>query len=190
MLFRQGAPGYVPPANVSVLKVTMLRSSVLAFLLIVSGATQACTCSVAPLDAEIARSAKSVIVFRIMSAKVSREQVHDAPASDIVGRVKIVDQLRGRKSAIREIRFSTGSCCGSRLDVGSYFVAFISNDGSRFTANIGNVVEVGKEYPTVQTRTTILDFLDGRKTFEESFSRELRDRSEQSPVLAPCPRNS
>ncbi|MDQ1922524.1 hypothetical protein, partial [Massilia pseudoviolaceinigra] len=48
------------------------------------------------------------------------------------------------------------------------------------------------EYTFSQTQTgdRIRSVLDGKEKLEDIFSRDFQDRTEQSPVLPPCPRET
>ncbi|MDM5178557.1 hypothetical protein PO883_15265 [Massilia sp. DJPM01] len=149
----------------------MIKSVLLAWTLTFSFTAQACTCGFAPLNTEATRHAKNVFIFRLSQAKVNLISGNKRSGAEIIGRIKIIDRLRGVKKLPEQIRFSTDSCCGTRLDVGSYFVAFISDAGSQFVAHKGNVMEVGREYALSRTKTRekILSVLDGKEKLEDFF---------------------
>lgn len=168
----------------------MIKSALLAWILTFSCAAQACTCAFAPLDTESARNAKDVFIFRLTQAKVKLNSDDERTGTEIIGQIKTIERLRGAKKLPEKIKFATGACCGTRLDVGEYFVAFVSDVGSQFVANSGNVMEVGGKYRLSDTRERILAVLDGKERLEDVFSRADRDRTEQSPVLPPCPRKA
>ncbi|MDQ1925148.1 hypothetical protein, partial [Massilia pseudoviolaceinigra] len=119
---------------------SMIKSALLAWILTFSCAAQACTCAFAPLDTESARDAKDVFIFRLTQAKVKHISGDERRGTEIIGQIKIIDRLRGVKKLSDQIKFYTDTCCGTRLDVGSYFVAFVSDAGSQFVAHNGNVV--------------------------------------------------
>jgi len=149
-------------------------------------AAYACTCAEKSIDTGAIVKAKSVFVFRLVQAQIKAGH-SNAYNTTIFGKIKIVDQIRGVRR-FKEVEFSTAACCGSRLDVGGYFVAAVSEMGPRFFANSGNVMEVGKEYPLSETRGKIQAVIKGKENFEAVFSRGFRDRTEQFPVLPPCPK--
>jgi hypothetical protein len=165
----------------------MFKFILFAISLTFSCVVHACTCSFVPINSEATRAAKNVFIFRLIQAKVNLINGHVGSTPEIIGQIEVIDRLRGDEKRVKEIKFSTSSCCGSRFDVGSYFVAFVSEVGPRFVANNGNVVEIGREYPLPQTRANLLAVLDGEKRFEDVFSREFRDRTEQFPIQPPCP---
>jgi len=143
----------------------------------------ACTCTGLPLSTETVQQAKHIFMFQLVSAKARTEQNKEL---SIVGAVKTFDRLRGNGKLPTEVRFSTSKCCGTRLDVGGYFVAFLPNVGKTFTADNNNVIEIGKEYPISESLELIQNILEGSKTLEENFSREYLDRIEQFPIQPPC----
>lgn len=153
-----------------------------------SSAAQACTCSVSPPTTYSLRSAKDIFIFRLVSAGLSAEKASDSSDYEIVGKIEVVDRLRGARLKFKEVRFSTNRCCGIRLDVGAYFVAFFDAKGINFFGNIGNIIEIGQGDSLETARSTILAVLEGSKNLEDAFPRSQLDRIEQSPVLPPCPR--
>lgn len=92
-----------------------------ALFTIFSSAVQACTCSVSPPTTNSLRSANEVFIFRLLDAKLAAKKPHGAN-QEIVGNIKIVERLRGTSGRLSQIRFFTGKCCGTRLDVGAYFL--------------------------------------------------------------------
>jgi len=166
----------------------MLRAVLLACGLVFSSVAQACQCAYQPLDTDAARGAKNIFIFRLVQAEVMPSASSEGHAARVLGRIDIVGHLRGNTASFKEIEYSTDHCCGSRFDVGSYFVAFVSKAGPRLVANNGNVMELGQQRVTPQTRAEILTILKGEKTLEDVFSRAELERTEQSPVMPPCPR--
>jgi len=147
----------------------------------------ACTCGFLFLDTAAARSAQQVFVFRLVSAEISGGTRNGADYNEIIGRIEIVSQLRGSSEHVGELSFSTQRCCGTRLDVGGYFVAFLPQTGKRFAANNGNVVEIDR-FDLQDTQVKVNALLAGKTRFEDVFSKEATDRTEQEPVPPPpCP---
>ncbi len=151
----------------------------------------ACTCSFMPLSDESIRSAPNIIVFRIMSAKIVNPNETNLLLDKVEAKIKVVDRIRGKKHTYRNIYFSTSSCCGSRLDVGRYYVAFISETGPSFFANNGNIIDIGERYypnsvGDIDVRAKISKILSKEEKFENIFPRHVLDRVEQTPILPPC----
>lgn len=164
----------------------MIRRILLLCALGFCSASEACECDFPPLDTAAARNAREIFVFRLLSAEVRDDKDYDRGGNRIVGRIKVITRLRGTARQIREVHFSTSDCCGTRLDVGDYFVAFLPSMNGKFTTNSGNVLSVGREYPLAQTHDKLSAILAGKTRLEDVFSRAYRDRIEQWPVLPPC----
>lgn len=148
---------------------------------------EACTCGYLSLDTTAVRNAQQIFVFRVVSAQIEEGVRDDVPHDEIVARIKIISQLRGESKHVSELSFSTQRCCGSRLDVGGYFVAFLPATGKRFAANNGNVVEIDP-FDLQNKQGKINAVLAGKLRFEDVFSRGDTDRTEQEPVPPPpCP---
>jgi len=160
----------------------MFRYILLLYIFIFPHQAKSCTCEDSPLTTETARQAQHIFIFQLLSAKVGTDRDKELT---IVGIVKNLDRLRGVGKPPKEIRFSTNKCCGTRLDVGGYFAAFLPNIGESFIAN-NHVIEIGKEYTVKQSVELIRTILEGHKTLEDAFSREYLDRTEQFPAQPPC----
>jgi hypothetical protein len=166
---------------------SLVKGTLFLLVAMYCSVVEACTCDFLYLDTAAVRSAQQVFVFRLVSARVE-EHTRDGVAHDeIIARIKIVAQIRGVSEHVSELSFSTQRCCGTRLDVGGYFVAFLPQTGNRFAANNGNVVEVDP-FDLTNAQAKINAVLAGKKRFEDVFSREATDRTEQEPVPPPpCP---
>ena len=149
----------------------------------------ACTCPFVPLNTESARDAKQVFVFRLVDAALQREGSEQEVTTIVVGTIEVVADLRGTTNAKRII-YSTLWCCGTRLDVGKYYAAFISDNSEQFDAHSGNLLELGGYYaPGSNAGTKLRAVVAGQETLEKAFSEEKRDRTEQIPrPPPPCPR--
>lgn len=168
----------------------MLKVLTLVLAFAFSSAVGACTCSFMPASTESLRGAGDVFMFRLVEASVAIDRHGKAARGEIVGKVELVERIRGTRESVREMRFSLGQCCGSRFDVGSYFVAFVNIDGETFVAHSGNVVEIGNDVSLQGARDNIASLLKGDKRLEEAFPRWQLERTEQSLVPLPCPRKS
>ncbi|SHH12119.1 hypothetical protein [Massilia sp. CF038] len=164
----------------------MYKFILLAWAISFSQDIFACSCDVTPLDTVAVRSAPQIVIFRLVSARVAASRDGTGARNDVIGTVQPVESLRGRKSAMREVQFSTEPCCGLRLDVGAYFAAFPDQNQSRFFANNGNLIELGHAAAFQDGRDRLIKVLEGRQTLNSVFGRSVRDRTEQSPVLPPC----
>ena len=156
----------------------------LAVGLLLAGAANACSCAFAPLGNEEARAAKNVFVFRLMEAHV--EQPTSSESSNFVtGTITVMARVRGTTKA-REIRFSTFYCCGSRLEVGKYYVAFLSSDTTSFDGNASNLLPLWQGFG--QREADDLEaVLRGKKNLEDSFAYGLQEINQIRPPPPPCP---
>lgn len=168
----------------------MVKGILLLLIAVCCNMAEACTCGFLSLDTAAVRSAQQIFVFRIVSAEV-KDGMRDGVRHDkIIARIKIVSQIRGISKHVSELSFSTQRCCGTRLDVGGYFVAFLPATGERFAANNGNVVEIDP-FDLQNKQAKINAVLAGKMGFEDVFSRGETERTEQEPVHPPpCPLSS
>lgn len=165
----------------------MVKGILLLLIAVCCNMAEACTCGYLSLDTTAVRSAQQIFVFRVVSAQIEEDVRDGVPHDEIVARIKIISQLRGVSKHVSELSFSTQRCCGSRLDVGGYFVAFLPATGKRFAANNGNVVEIDP-FDLQNKQAKINAVLAGKLRFEDVFSRGDTDRTEQEPVPPPpCP---
>lgn len=152
-----------------------------------AGTAQACSCAPELLDFAGVLRAKNVFIFHLVSARALPDRAGDVSGPQIEGTIEVVDWLRGQ-GKYRKMRFSTGRCCGSRFDVGTYFVGFVSERGPAFRAHFGNVVEIGTHHDVQEARKDIAAVLSGQRQLDDVFPRSVRERTEQSVVPLPCPR--
>lgn len=164
----------------------MVKGIFLLLIAMYCNMANACTCGYFSLDTAAVRNAQQVFIFRLVSAEIEERTRTAIGYNEIIGRVEIVSQLRGVSNHVSELSFSTRRCCGTRLDVGGYFVAFLPTTGNRFEANNGNVVEI-VPFDLQDTQAKINAVLAGKRRFEDVFSRDATDRTEQEPLIPPCP---
>lgn len=165
----------------------MVKGIFLLLIAVYCNMANACKCGFLYLDTPAARSTQQIFIFRLVSAQVSASPPDRLGHSEVIARIKIVSQLRGVSNHVSELSFSTQRCCGTRLDVGGYFVAFLPPTGTRFAANNGNVVEIDP-FDLENKQAKINAVLAGKLRFEDVFSRGDIDRTEQELVPAPpCP---
>ena len=150
-------------------------------LLALSGAAYACQCAYPPLDTESVRGAKNVFIFRLLSSELVSKGSDQPLSTTVVGKIEVVDIIRGSAKA-KAIRYSTYQCCGTRLDVGKYYAAFVSEVGPQLYGHSGNLLEVGEMYyPKQGSRAKIQAVLSGKRSLEKEFSEYALDRTQQVP---------
>ncbi|MGJ7902330.1 hypothetical protein [Lysobacter sp. 1R34A] len=169
----------------------MRKIVVFVIAMLASTAAAACECTRPPLDTVSARRAKHVFVFRLLSSELQTEGSSDPWTTRVIGKIRIVDTLRGTAST-RTIRYSTQQCCGVRLDVGKYYAAFASSAAPQLSGDLGTLLELGDVYgPASGDRARIESVLAGKNSLEKAFSEYTLDRLHQVPrPPAPCPSGS
>jgi hypothetical protein len=166
----------------------MFKFFFLIFSLAMLSPAHACTCSFSQPAGDSLRHAKNVFIFQLTEAKLSSTDTQTGMGPAVTGSIKVVQQLQGHSRNIKQMVFSTSRCCGARFDVGGLFVAFVNSQGHRFEGSSGNVIEIEPGLAVPDAAAAIRAFLRNEKTLEEIFPRMVRDRTEQSPVAPPCPR--
>jgi hypothetical protein len=151
--------------------------------LLLGGAAFACQCSFVPLGTKEAQAATNVFVFRLMDARVV-PGVKDAPNTSVVGTIKVVAHIRGRTRA-QQIRYSTFYCCGSRLEIGKYYIAFLSSDAPKFDANASNVLPLWQDFGRREA-DNLEAVLRGKKQLEDVFPYGLDEIHQVRPPPPPC----
>jgi hypothetical protein len=145
----------------------MTRTLVLLVGLLLGSTAHACQCSFIPLDSKQAQSARNVFVFRLVNARIDKDTTGELDDS-VTGTIKVLARVRGRTDA-QEIRYSTSWCCGSRLEVGKYYIAFLSIDEPRFDANASNVLPLWQEFGREEA-VKLESVLRGKSRLEEAFT--------------------
>jgi hypothetical protein len=169
-----------------------MRSVVAVLLLALApSAALSCECSYAPISDATVRSAKSVFVFQLVAAEVRfGEEV--APASQaITAKLRFIENLRGGETSQTTMNYSTFWCCGSRLDIGHFYAAFLSESGAPFYGHPGNLLHLGEFYePESSEGARLKSVVSGERALEEVYGRFADERQNQVPrPPPPCPRN-
>ena len=160
--------------------------SVLAIASLDAGA---CECSYLLLKNRTVIEAKHIFIFRLLGAKAMAGEADDPTANRVTAQVKIVKQLRGR-GEYSSMEYDTFRCCGTRLDVGHFYVAFLNDTDSPFVGNPGNLIEVS-ESAAEDVSGELYDVVSGKRTVESvygEFPSERLFQVQRPPV--PCPRSS
>jgi hypothetical protein len=139
----------------------------------------ACECIFSDLDSDSARAAGTVFVFRLVSAELRDKEANDKGAKEVVGTIRVVDNLRSSTKANAMVYY-TSWCCGTRVDIGKFYVAFLKKDAREFQAHSGSILELGETY-SAQDRENLLTILNGKRKLEDIFSELQRERIHQVP---------
>ena len=168
-----------------------MKTLVAAVFLLASCCVSACQCGFSLLGNDEAKSATEIFVFRLVSATADANDSDPISGGKVSATIQIVDVLRGNPHFNR-MRYSTSLCCGSRIDVGQYFVAFTSDSGMEFSANTGNLMNFGEQYASSAPNAQRLRAVEsGRQTLEEAFGKFPNERMFTVPRPPdPCPHES
>ena len=129
--------------------------------------------------------ASEIFVFRLVSAVADVADSDPISTRQVTGKIQIVDVFRG-KPRIEIIRYSTSFCCGLRVDVGQFYAAFISEVGIEFSANTGNLLNLGELYEAgAPTARRLEEVTHGRRTFEQAFGKFPNDKMSTLPAPPP-----
>ncbi len=108
----------------------------------------ACECSFGPLSQHEVDAAEQVFVFQLISAE--HVESNSRPHEHVVAKVHVIDALLGSDPPA-QMRYSTFWCCGSSLDIGHYYAAFLAAEVSdSFFAHAGNLLPLGEFLPDEQ----------------------------------------
>ena len=161
------------------------------FLIFVNSAAYACTCSYSILGNKQVDESSEIFVFRLDSAVADTADADPISGGQVTGNISIVDVLRG-KPRIEKMRYSTLHCCGARIDLGQYYVAFVSDGGIEFSGNTGNLLNLGEQYtPGAPTAQRLSAVVQGKESLEQAFGKFPNERMfTLSRPPSPCPNGS
>jgi hypothetical protein len=119
------------------------RTEAMALILLAtlfgSAPALACECrGTGYIDARIARAQKHAFMFRVLATEMDARH----PTLRSNGRIEVLATIKGDGARFHSIRMPIGMCCGLRLQAGSTYFAFTSQDGSRLYAHTGNILEL------------------------------------------------
>ena len=159
-----------------------MKLALLVIALLFPLASLACQCNYDPLGQATVDRAQQVFAFQLVSAR------YDPASGDVIGDIRVVESLRGMHQG-RQIRYSTSICCGTRLDVGQFYVGFEDVPADEFVASPGNVLDVGEGYsPQSPTIQSLRDVLSRAKTWSQALGESANERVlTLPPPPGPCP---
>ena len=161
----------------------MARILLLVVGLLFGHAAEACQCSFIPLNAKQAQAARNVFVFQLMDARIDQDVI-GRPSDSVTGTIKVLAHVRGRTKA-QQIRYSTSWCCGSRLEVGKYYIGFLSSNATHFDANASNVLPLWQEFGREEA-DRLEAVLRGKARLEEAFAYGVDEISTMRLPPPPC----
>jgi hypothetical protein len=164
----------------------------IVMLTLASPAAFACECSYSPLGDSTVLAAKSIFVFQLMSAEVEFGGEVEPAAQAVSARVKLVEHLGGVEDSHELMSYSTLSCCGSRLDVGHFYAAFLTEPAVPFVGHPGNLLHLGEYYrPRSSEALHLKSVVAGQRKLEEAYGKFPGERQHQiSRPPTPCPQNT
>lgn len=153
-----------------------------------------CECSYPPLGDRTVRAAKSVFVFQLVSAEIQPADVDVSgpEAQALKARIRIVEHLGGTTASRETMRYDTQRCCGTRLDVGHFYAAFLPSPTAEFHGHAGNLLHLGEYYQAESSEADRLkSVVSGRRTLEAAYGEFPGERQHQIPrPPPPCPREN
>ena len=152
--------------------------------LLAVNAAQACSCAYGSLNSDKVRVASHVFVFRLLDARFE-QGAEDPSQNSVIGTIHIVANLRG-KTTSREIRYSISNCCGSRMEVGKYYVGFQSSDVAQFKVNAGNTLMLWNGYGR-EIADKLAAVLRGEERLDDAFAYGLEEINLEWPPRPRCP---
>jgi hypothetical protein len=148
----------------------------------------ACFCSFSTLGDERAVEASEIFAFRLVSVVADPEGKDLFVGREITTQISIVDVIRG-KPHVESMRYSTEFCCGSKMDLVHYYVAFTSGGAGESSGNTGNLLKLGEIYaPGYDTSEKLRAVESGERTLEQEFGEFSNEKMRTLPRPPdPCP---
>lgn len=127
----------------------------------------ACT-PASPLSGVAAREATQVFVFQLTASRLAMPPKEIQ--GTVYGEIRVLKVLRGSSAISPKLRYSTGVCSGSRMDVGHYYVAFVRDARPGWWAGRNTVIHLGGLPPTQGdvALAEVRQVLDGRIALEHT----------------------
>lgn len=172
---------------------SMSKTISLSLILLLShiGSAIACLCKFELLDFRKVESATDIVVFQMI-----RGERHAAMSSlqfspNVTADVEVEQVLAGR-SNIRKIMFSSfPTCCGTRVEIGRTYVAFLNEvdlvDDITALVHNGNLVEVNLYLDEYSIKKVVERVRAREVDFDSAFPRDLRERTWMYPPPLPPP---
>ncbi len=174
-----------------------LMRSLLAILVLTFAASSAtaCSCYDDALSDRTIRDAERIFVFRLVGAEVNESKELDSSLAETVGQIRVMEILKGDNSPGNEVIYNASVCCGVRLDVGNYYVAFLPGDMAPVRISSGTVLNISWEFSegefSASARESILNRLRrlvaGDISLDSAFSETERAWVISRPAKQVCP---
>jgi len=164
-----------------------MRWLLMSVLAVASLDAGACECSYPFLENRTVIEARHIFIFQLLGAKAEAGEGDNPPVNRVIAQIRIVKQLRGR-SEYASMEYDTFWCCGTRLDIGHFYVAFLTDTDGPFVGNPGNLIEVS-ESAAEDVSGKLYDVVSGKRTLESEYGEFPSERLFQVPrPPEPCPR--
>jgi hypothetical protein len=137
------------------------------------------------LSLQDARSSKAVFVFQVVSAEYRRGV--ESPLGDFVlAKLKVVDRLRGSRAATY-MSYYTAPECGPKINVGTFYAAFLPETSPGFVGSSSNLVVLGRTYTAAEDRARVQHVMGGQPDAEVVLENSRATLAQIPPPPPPCP---
>jgi hypothetical protein len=171
----------------------MHRLILLLSLLFFAQPIVACSCDSEEISDQQFKNAKNIFLFRIRSIHVIEGKNVPIENGIAVGAIRVVENYKGT-AHYSSFQYSTSYCCGSKFQVGEYYLAILDKDGKLLSASPENTIGMGRSLEQEkglmgpnQIRRRILSAVDGLELFSKAFPVEHRMTTSSVPPPPPPP---
>jgi hypothetical protein len=173
----------------------MSKIILIFFVLFFAETIIACECDIPEISDQEFKDAKNIFLFRVRSTQIIEGK--DTPIENgmAVGAIRIVENYKGT-AHYSSIQYSTSYCCGSKFEIGNYYLAVVDKDGKLFRASPTNTIHFGKAFelsigqiaPYANLfRDRIMSAVNGSAPFSKVFPTENRRTTSSVPPPPPPP---
>lgn len=152
--------------------------------MLLANQAQGCECTYSFLDHKLASTAKTVVAFRLEQARLDPADPHL-----VYGTVAEPDVLKGDAHPA-SVKYSIHWCCGSRLEVGSYYAVFLNSSEDEPLVHPGNLLLMSDGFGShSHAMERLKKVISGEGALEEHFGPFPSSSVMREPVPPPpiCP---